>query len=66
MKCDECEHLGGTLIRCDCLERFKKHVEAMEMRHQDRLKKGELGELQTELNEVRIALEYLGKVIESR
>jgi hypothetical protein len=64
--CDDCEYLGGVKIGCDCLKRFKQRLTAMEMRHQDRLKKGELGEWQTELNEVRIALEYLGKVIESR
>jgi hypothetical protein len=65
-KCDECEYLGGTLIRCDCLERFKDRIQGMDMRHEDRLKKGSLGEFQTELNEIRLAFHYLLKVIETR
>lgn len=38
------------------LERAIELLDAMERRHQDRLKRGDLGELQTELNECRRCL----------
>jgi hypothetical protein len=38
----------------------------MERRNQDMLRRGEVGVLQTELNEIRIALEYILRVIERR
>jgi hypothetical protein len=61
VKCGDC-----TPARCDCLERAKDRVEGMERRNQDMLRRGEVGVLQTELNEIRIALEYILRVIERR
>lgn len=64
---DDCEYLGGVVVLCRCptslpksrLELARDLLCGMDERHQDRLSSGNVGEWQTELNEVRRILHYI-------
>lgn len=57
--CEDCTFLGGVVDQCVCLKEAKKLLEAMDMRHDDRVSKGNMGEWQTEVNELRRIIGYL-------
>lgn len=64
---DDCEYLGGVVVKCHCptslpksrLELARDLLDGMDVRNEHRLKSGDIGPWQTELNEVRRILHYI-------
>lgn len=59
---DDCEYLGGVVVNCKCpkpLDRARELLAGLDRRKDERNANGDVGEWQTELNEVCRILHYL-------